>query len=214
MLTQVKMKSLPIILTLLFGLTISSKAQLSEDQQPKTPVWTEEDRQYLLNNLIKSKEELIQETKGLSIEQWNFKESSDRWSINQIVEHLAIWELIVMHEISVALQMGEFPQLKKYPADSLFLGKSPKKNETTDFTKPFSYPVPLGSNDGKNNIIWLTTMRAESIEFVENETKNLRLYYVNFGPNIHHKCMQIFAHNYRHLNQIRKVKDHSNYPKP
>ncbi len=200
------------ILTILIGLAISIQAQPNEDQQ-STPVWTEEDRQYLLENLIKSKDELLQETEGLTVEQWNFKESPDRWSINQIVEHLAIWELIVMHEISVALQMGEFPQIKKYPPDSLFLGTDPNKNETTDFTKPFSYPVPLGNNKGKDNITWLTTMRAESIEFVKTEKRNLRLYYVNFGPNVHHKCMQIFAHNYRHLKQIRKVREHASYPK-
>jgi hypothetical protein len=206
------MKLIFAILILFTGITIPSEAQTNEDQASDIPLWTEEDRKYLLDNLIKSKEELIQETKNLTDEQWNFRESSDRWNINQIVEHVAIWELIVMNEISVALQIGEFPQIKKYPPDSLFLGQNPNKNETTDFTKPFSYSVPLGNNEGANNLIWLTKMRSESIEFVKKETRNLRLYYINFGPNIHHKCMQIFAHTYRHLRQIRKVKAHPNYP--
>ena len=210
---SIPMKLIFATLILFTGIAIPSQAQTNEDQASDTPLWTEEDRQYLLDNLIKSKEELIQGTKNLTDEQWNFRESSDRWNINQIVEHVAIWELIVMNEISVALQMGEFPQIKKYPPDSLFLGQDPNNNETTDFTKPFSYSVPLGNNEGTNNLIWLTKMRDESIEFVKKETRNLRLYYINFGPNIHHKCMQIFAHTYRHLQQIRKVKAHPNYPK-
>lgn len=207
------MKSIFVTLILFIGITFTNHAQTSTDQESDIPVWTEEDRNYLLDNLIKSKEELIKETENLTDEQWNFKESRDRWNINQLVEHLAIWELIVMNEISVALQLGEFPQIKKYPPDSLFLGQNPNKNETTDFTKPFSYSVPLGINKGRNNLIWLTKMRDESIEFVDEETRNLRLYYINFGPNVHHKCMQIFAHTKRHLRQIKKVKTHPSYPK-
>jgi len=207
------LKSSLLTLLLFLGLVTSIKGQANEVQESETPVWTEEDRAYLLDNLTQSKGELIKETQNLTEEQWNFREDTDRWSINQIVEHLAIYELIFMNQISVALQMGELPQIKKYPADSLFLGNDPNQNKTTDFTKPFSYTVPLGNNQGNDNLIWLTTMRNESIEFVKTENRNLRLYYINFGPNVHHKCMQIFAHTYRHLNQIRKVKKHPNFPK-
>ncbi|WP_424963891.1 DinB family protein [Ekhidna sp.] len=205
---------IPLITLILFlGLIISSNGQANDNQKQETPTWTEEDRRYLLDNLTRSLNELTKEVRNLTEEQWNFKENQDRWSINQIVEHLAIYELIFMNEISVALQMGEFPQIKKYPADSLFLGTDPNKNNTTDFTKPFSYSVPLGNNDGIDNLTWLTTMRRDSIEFVRTDDRNLRLHYVNFGPNIHHKCMQIFSHTDRHLKQIKNVKSHSDYPK-
>ncbi|MEP0987679.1 DinB family protein [Ekhidna sp.] len=204
-----------LFLTLLFciGLVTITNGQDDGNQKSDTPTWTEEDREYLLENLTRSKEELTKEVQNLTEEQWNFKENSDRWSINQIVEHLAIYELIFMNQISVALQMGEFPQIKKYPADSLFLGSDTNKNSTTDFTKPFSYSVPLGNNDGIDNLIWLTTMRNDSIKFIRTDERNLRLYYVNFGPDIHQKCMQIFSHTDRHLKQIKNVKSHPNYPK-
>jgi hypothetical protein len=87
-----------------------------------------------------------------------------------------------------------------------------KQNKTTNFTKPFSYTVPLGNNKGSNNLIWVTKMRQETINFVKSEDRNLRIYYVNFGPNIHQKCIMIFSHNNRHLRQIKRVKIHSNYP--
>ncbi|WP_421764601.1 DinB family protein [Ekhidna sp.] len=204
-----------LFLTLLFciGLVSITNGQVSGNQKSGIPTWTEEDREYLLDNLTRSKEELTKEVQNLTEEQWNFKENPDRWSINQIVEHLAIYELIFMNQISVALQMGEFPQIKKYPADSLFLGSDPNKNSTTDFTKPFSYSVPFGNNDGIDNLTWLTTMRNDSIKFIRTDERNLRLYYVNFGPNIHQKCMQIFSHTDRHLKQIKSVKSHPDYPK-
>jgi hypothetical protein len=95
---------------LLLGLTILSNGQTNENQ-PSAPVWTETDRKDLLDNLIRSKEELLKETEGLTDEQWNFKESPDIWSINQIVEHLALYELIFMNDIAVALQIGPFQNL-------------------------------------------------------------------------------------------------------
>lgn len=206
------MKISILTFALLIGLISSTYGQAGDSKESESPVWTEEDQSYLLNNLTRSLKELTNEVENLTEEQWNFKENTDRWSINQIVEHLAIYELIFMNQISVALQMGEFPQIKKYPADSLFLGNNPNKNNTTDFTKPFSYTVPLGNNDGINNLTWLKTMRKDSIEFVRTEERNLRIYYVNFGPNIHQKCMQIFSHTDRHLRQIKEVKSNPNYP--
>lgn len=210
------MKAILIALTLVFGLLILSKGQTKTVEPSKVPVWTEADRKYLLDNLIRAKEEIIAETKNLTKEQWNFKESPDRWSINQIVEHLCLWELIQMNETSFALKMGPLPDFTHYLPDSLFLDPDPlglKKEIATDFTKPFSYSVPLGNNEGKNNIIWLTTMRNESIEYLKNETRNIRVHYICFGPNIHQRYMMIFQHNFRHLRQIRKVKEHPNYPK-
>lgn len=210
------MKPFLATLTFIFGLFILCNGQTKMDQSSAAPVWTEADRKYLLDNLIRSKQELIDETKNLTKEQWNFKESPDRWNINQIVEHICLWELIQMNEISVALQAGPLPDFSHYLPDSFFVVKDPKtlpKINTTDYTKPFTYGVPLGNNEGKNNIIWFTTMRNESIEYLKSETRNIRIHYICFGPNIHQKYMMFFRHTFKHLEQIKKVKAHGNYPK-
>lgn len=83
------MKISLITLILVFGLLSDIQAQPKADKPPKEPVWSEADRKYLLDNLIRSKEEITAETKNLTNEQWNFKEGPDRWSINQIIEHCA-----------------------------------------------------------------------------------------------------------------------------
>lgn len=204
-----------LMLALVLGLLNHAKGQTKTDEAPESPVWTEADRNYLLENLIRSKEEILEETKGLTKEQWNFKESPDRWSINQIIEHICFWELIQMNEISVALRIGPLPQIPQHP-DSMFVDPDPgrkNKNITTDYTKPFTYSVPLGNNEGQNNIIWYTKMRDESIAYLKTTTDNLRLYRVNFGPNIHQHYMMFFRHSFRHLGQIREVKKHPKYPK-
>ena len=210
------MKSSLLTLTFICGLLILSNGQTKTDQSSTVPIWTEADRKYLLDNLIRSKQEIIEETKNLTREQWNFKESPDRWSINQIVEHICLWELIQMNEISVALRMGPMPDFPQHLPDSIFINKDVnrlKKNITTDYTKPFTYGVPLGNNEGKSNIIWYTTMRDESIDYLKKTTDNIRIHYICFGPNIHQRYMMFSQHSFRHLGQIREVKKHPKYQK-
>lgn len=210
------MKKIYLTLTLVLGLLLFCQGQTKPNQSSSVLVWTEADKKYLLDNLIRTKQELIDETKNLTKKQWNFKESPDRWSINQIVEHIDRYELIFMHEISVALQMGPIPDFPQHLSDSLFLDQDPKdlkKNNTTDFTKPFTISVPLGNNEGASNMIWFNKMRDESIDYVKHTTQNIRQHYVNFGPDVHQKFMMIFIHTDRHLRQIRRVKAHSNYSK-
>jgi len=210
------MKSFFIILFFLLELVVPGNAQSTKNSPSTGPEWTEADRKYLLDNLIRSKEEIISETKNLTKEQWNFKESPDRWNINQIVEHLAIWELLFMREITVALEREPIPDFTNHLPDSLFLEQDPnglKKNSALEYTKPFSYAVPLGNNEGPNNLIWLTTMRNESIEYVKKESKNIRLNYICFGANVHQNFLMIFSHTERHLRQLKKVKANPNFPR-
>jgi hypothetical protein len=204
-------------LTLVFGMLNLSNGQAKTDESSKVPVWTEADRKYLLDNLIRSKEELIAETKNLTKEQWNFKESPDRWSINQIVEHICLWEVVQQDQISKSLQIGPIPNFTDYHPDSIFIEKDTDRFEnkmvTTDFSKPFTYGVPLGNNEGKNNMIWYTTMTNESIDFLQKTDVNLRVHYIYFVSNIHQKYMGFYQHTFRHLDQIREVKNHPKYPK-
>jgi hypothetical protein len=179
--------------------------------------WTENDRKYLLDNLIRSKEELIKETKGLTKEQWSFKESPDRWSINQVVEHIATWELLLDHEISRALTEGPKPELyKTAKADSIFVGfiMEEKPHVSIEYTRPFTYTVPMGVNDLQNNMTWFLKMRDESIAYIKSATEDLRNYNLKTGsPNIHQRYITLFGHGDRHLRQIRKIKQDPNYPK-
>ena len=182
-------------------------------------LWTEADRKYLLENLTRTRDLLIDETKDLTEAQWNFKESKDRWSINEITEHLALWELILEREISQALIAG--PQAEKLikntsSADSVIIAflSEEKPHITTEYTKPFTFTVPMGTNEGKNNLAWFLKMRNEGINYVDTTTTDLRYYFRPGRPNdIHEAFIVIFAHTDRHLGQIRKVKANANYPK-
>src|SRR5690349_16945898 len=85
-------------------------------------LWTEDDRKYLLERLTRSRDSIILETKNLSEAQWNFKESPDRWSINEVVEHIAIWELLMTRDVSATQWAGPQPdKAKNAEPDSIYL---------------------------------------------------------------------------------------------
>lgn len=193
-------------ITVLTAMTTFSLAQST---------WTGADRKYLLDNLVRSREELIKETQGLSKAQWVFKESPDRWSINQLVEHIARWEMLFDHEISRSLSNGKQSERMKTPkADSTFFNFiiEQKKHNSLDYTKPFSYTIPMGNNDPAANLEWFLKMRNESIDFVRTTHEDFRTYFNEWG-DIQQIYIYVFGHTDRHLRQIRKVKKDEKYPK-
>jgi hypothetical protein len=183
-------------------------------QQPKP--WNENDRKYLAEHLIRTRDSIIAETKDLTEAQWKFKESPGRWSINEIIEHLAIWELLLSREVNLALVAGPQPDLvKNAKQDSAIVNflMEDKQHISTDYTKPFTFTVPMGINEGKNNLAWLIKMRNESIQFIDSTTRDLRYYFMRAGRgNVHQVYITIFAHTDRHLRQIRKVKLDPKFP--
>lgn len=206
------MKKITILSLMALPLLVCAQEKPQEAQR-----WTEEDRQYLVENLIRSRDELLKELEGLSKKQWSFKECEDRWSINQVVEHIAIFELIFDREISISLRGKPKPEFNKdvkpdsYYSDFIL---EDKPHVTVEFTKPFTYSVPLGMNDIANNTAWFVKMRNESIEYVKSTKDDLRLYYRNAGiANLHQTYIYVFGHVDRHLRQIRKIKQHPKYPK-
>jgi hypothetical protein len=193
-----------------FILTLSCSAQQSK-------LWPEDNRKYLIDHLSRTRDSIIEETKNLSHAQWNFKESPDRWSINQVVEHLAIWETLLQREISQAIVAGPRPELNKEArTDSAVVSFLMEENPhiATEYTRPFTFTVPMGLNDGKNNLAWFLKMRNEGIDYVDSTTADLRAYFLRPGRgNVHQVFITTFAHTDRHLRQIRRVKLDPKYPK-
>jgi len=178
--------------------------------------WTEKDRTYLVDNLLRSIDQINEATRNLSDAQWNFKPGPDKWSINQVVEHIAIWELLLQRDISLALSDPPKPELTKtaWP-DSSTLGfiMEDKPHHSLDYTKPFSFTIPMGLNDGSKNLLWLQKMRKEDRDFVKNTKQDMRVYYRGRGSeSVHVLYILIFGHADRHLRQIMKIKTNPAFP--
>ena len=182
----------------------------------ETKLWTENDRKYLLDNLTRSRDMLIKETQNLTPAQWNFKETPERWSIKEVVEHIGIWELLLQREVSQDLYAGPQPEMNKtVKPDSVVFNRimEEKPHISVEYTKPFTFTLPMGLNSGENYRAWFLKMRNESIDYLKIATEDLRSYYLKTGRgNIHQVYITTFGHTDRHLRQIRKIKQHPKYP--
>ena len=61
--------------------------------------WSAEGRDSLVNALTNTRDGLLHELQGLSEEQWLFRESEDRWSIAELVEHLEMQDYMHYREV-------------------------------------------------------------------------------------------------------------------
>jgi hypothetical protein len=202
------MKQLLIVLLCFFA-----AGTVAQESKP----WGETDRTYLLQNLTRSRDALVKATENLTEVQWNFKEAPDRWSIKEVVEHIAIWELLFQREISQAISAGPQTELAKTAKPdsvySTFIMEN-KPHVSVEYTKPFTFSLPMGLNTGANNVAWFLKMRNESITYLTGAKEDLRAHFLKPGrPNVHQVYINTFGHADRHLRQVMKIKQHPNYPK-
>ena len=67
------------------------------------------ERQLVINQLQSSEILILSLVKDLTPAQWNFRETPNRWSISENIEHLAIFEPFIIGAITKALQTHTDP---------------------------------------------------------------------------------------------------------
>lgn len=197
------MKRIYIILSLL-TLCLSGFSQNAENN----------DLKIVVENLNRTRGNLIKATENLTPAQWSFKESPERWSISEIVEHLSIWEILWNKELQVMTQNKPQPELRatclpdSYYKEFIMEEKTHNSAEITH---------PRGFVEGKNTIVWFTKLRDINIKFAENLKIDMRDYFERTGTpnprNMYNVYIYVWGHIDRHIRQINKVKAHPNYPK-
>jgi hypothetical protein len=198
--------NLLIFCTLLLTVTLQA-------QETKS-LWTEADRQYTLDNMRRTRDALVKETENLTSAQWAFRDSAHRWSIAQVVEHLALWEIIWAREIGMGCRSKPQPELNATSRpDSYYMDfiMEDKQHTAPDIA------VPTGYIQGKDNLTFFLRGREQAIKFVETTKYDMRAQFelVNTpNPrNMHQVLIYQWGHVDRHLRQIKKLKAHKDYPK-
>ena len=59
---------------------------------PSGEAISKQDRDAVVKYLTTTRDQVVAETEKLSDAQWNFKAGPDRWSVGEVVEHLALAE--------------------------------------------------------------------------------------------------------------------------
>jgi hypothetical protein len=167
----------------------------------------------------------MNEIQDLSDIHWNFRESPERWSINEIVEHLEIQNELHFRQMIAVSNSPQMPQyitvvkdwdfhFTKYATDTL-------KRQAKWFLEP------IGRFCSKEESVHaFNRTRAHLIEFVKNTKVDLRKHF-SFSKKIDGKSLdeikpkEIFdlhqllllgiAHTDRHLIQIKSIKENPNF---
>ena len=181
----------------------------------KTFIWTEADRKFLVDNLERTKLEIIKETQGLTAGQWAYREDSTKWSIGQILEHLGLYERIFAQEADIMLSSKPDPQL-----DSLSLPDTSYINWMNDPSphKAEWNAEPLGLIKGIDNLSFYLFGRNHIIDFIKNTKSDLKAHFTyRWGKeqrrSIHALMVVHFGHTDRHLKQINRIKNDPRFPK-
>jgi hypothetical protein len=176
---------------------------------------TQAEKDKALQYLETTKKGVLEATKGLSEVQWNFKPAPDRWSVAQVMEHIATAEDFIRGMLKEKIMMA--------PAGEL--GRDVKKTDdgvlamVPDRTTKVQAPEPLVPTNR------FGTPEASLKHFVESRTTTEDFLKTTTGLRDHvadspmgkldgyEFVLLIAAHSERHTKQINEVNADPNFPK-
>jgi hypothetical protein len=186
---------------------------------------TEEERQRVLAGLVVSEGRVLALVAGLSAKQWAFREMPDseqrRWSIAEIVEHLAVFERFILNVVCEAVAQPCDGQRKEAAAEfferneGLVLGLAGSRS--TKF-KAREVTSPVGRWAEPERIVAeFREARARSIDWVKETQVDLRDYFFAHVALGDMDCYQwlllLGTHTERHVLQIEEVIADEGFPR-
>lgn len=186
--------------------------------QASTPAasLTQTDRDKAMAYLEKTRQGVVDATKGLSPAQWNFKSAPDRWSVAEVTEHIALAEdLMRMLVTNKVMRAGPRQQpVDLAQLDEMVITMVPdrsKKRQAPDPLKPTNH---FGSPEA--SLKHFMESRTTTEDFLKN-TPDLREH-AELSPlgkdlDAYEWILFIGAHSERHTKQILEVKADPNFPK-
>jgi hypothetical protein len=176
---------------------------------------TQADKDRALKYLETTKQGVLDATKGLSEAQWNFKPAPDRWSVAQVMEHIAAAEdfirTLTKDNVMKAPAGDTGRDVKK--ADDAVLAMVPDRTTKAQAPEPLVPTNRFGSPEG--SLKHFMESRTATEDFLKS-TVGLRDH-VSDSPmgklDGYEFVLLIAAHSERHTKQINEVKADPNFPK-
>jgi hypothetical protein len=177
---------------------------------------TDRDREHLMVHFEMTTQMVGELVRGLSPAQLEYKASPDRWSIREVVSHLAVAEPDYWREIQKALKAAPDMATKKssatdadimwYGIDRVVHTKTGGGHEKVDTYKD------MGEALGK-----FQALRATMIQYIKTTNDDMRAHsFGEGGPEVidcWQWMLEISTHAERHIQQIREIKNEANFPK-
>jgi uncharacterized damage-inducible protein DinB len=174
---------------------------------------TQGERDRAMSELHASRKMVLDAAAGLSAKQWNYKESPERWSIAEIVDHLAVTEDFLF---GIYQQVAAGPanaNAKKVEGDEALLKMVRSRNQKVQAPEPAKPKKAFATPEAALKAF--EERRVKTIAYVETtKDQDLRQKIV---PNMNMDAYQVFlllaAHGQRHVAQIEEVKAAAGFPK-
>ena len=175
------------------------------------------DKDRALQYLESTKKGVLDATRGLSDAQWNFKPAPDRWSVAEVMEHLAAAEDLLrgmMQEQlmkSPAVPVRDAEEIKK--ADEGVLTMVPDRSHKAQAPEPLKPTNRFGSPAAAQK--HFVESRAATEEYLKS-TPGLRAHMADspLGKlDGYEFVLFTAAHSERHTKQMLEVKADPNFPK-
>jgi uncharacterized damage-inducible protein DinB len=185
---------------------------------PSGEAISKQDRDAVVKYLTTTRDQVIAETEKLSDAQWNFKQGPDRWSVGEVVEHLALAENFLAETRQKAMDgpPATAEQLAKAKGqDAVILKAIPDRTQKVQAPEPIQPKQRLGPRE--KVAAAYRSRRANTLAYAQKTTDDLRSRVGDspLGPlDAYQWLLFTAAHNERHLGQIREVKADPKFPKP
>lgn len=210
---QWKLAVLCVVLTL----ALASIAQTTTAPAPATPLSAEE-REAALKSLQTTHDAFLQSIAGLSEAQWKFKPASDRWSVAEVAEHIAISESTIFGMVQNKVMTSPATPEKRAEVagkDETVLKMVPDRSHKAQAPE-FLKPTNRWATQAELTKAFEDSRKA-TMDYVRTTNDDLR---DHFGPHPllgpldgYQWILLISAHSERHTKQIEEVKADANFPK-
>jgi uncharacterized damage-inducible protein DinB len=177
---------------------------------------TQADRDQALQYLESSRQGVLTATASLSEAQWNSKPAPDKWSVAEVVEHVAAAEDYLMGMLtSKVMPAPARPAADDVKAiDAMVLANVPDRSHKAQAPEPLKPTNRFGSPEG--SLKHFTETRAQTEEFLKSHN-DLRDHAIDspMGKKLdaYEWILFVAAHSERHTQQINEVKSDPNFPK-
>ena len=173
------------------------------------------DKESAIKYLESTKKGVLEATKGLSEAQWNFKAGPERWSIAQVMEHIASAEdfLRGLDQDKVMTAAAGEPGRDVKKGDDAVLATVPDRTNKVQAPQPLQPVNRFGSPEA--SVKHFVESRTATEDFLKN-TAGLREHVMDSPMGKldgYQFVLLIAAHSERHTKQILEVKADMNFPK-
>jgi len=176
---------------------------------------TQADKEKGVKYLEQTRDGVADAVKGLSEAQLKFKPGPDRWSVAEVLEHIALVEDGLFQNVTNKVMKAPAGAADRDPTklDSLVLAALPDRSHKAKAPPEF---VPTGRWTANEALDHFVKARQNTIEFLQS-TPDLRAH-VAESPlgqplDAYEWILFIGGHSARHTKQILEVKADPNFPK-